>query len=578
MNQAKIITLLFIAAGLAACNGLGKMAKKSSTVQYTVTPNPLELHGDSVGITINGTYPAKYFAKKVDATVTPLIKTASGEHQFKSVTNVGEKSTTAGTKINSKTGGSFTYTGKIAYAPDMRVGDVMVKAVGTKGTTTKEFGSVKIADATIVTPLLVKHDEKAIVGKDAFQRIVPVTYDGQIYYLINTANVNSGFKVKDCGISNKTEMAAIDSAVKNFSKAPYVMKGVAVSGYASPDGTEKLNTTLAQSRSENAVKYLSGALKKNKMKVSTDSSFFTQSSTAEDWAGFQQLMQSSDLAQKDMILRIVASNSDPEAREMEIKKMGQAYTEIAETVLPKLRRAKVAVNAEKIGRSDEEIARLASSNPDSLSVEELLYAATLASDNNQKLSIYQSAERIYPQDWRTSNNIGMTMLAMNNVDGAISQFNKADQLSANNPVVKNNLGACYSRKGDRKKAAEMYAAAAGAGAEVNENQGIVDILNGNYSAAVSHFGSTNSFNASLAKLLAGDKDGAMSTIEASPDKETASGYYLKAVISARKGDAAGVTGNLSNSIAKDSSMKKMASEDREFIKWFNESAFKAIVQ
>jgi tetratricopeptide (TPR) repeat protein len=160
----------------------------------------------------------------------------------------------------------------------------------------------------------------------------------------------------------------------------------------------------------------------------------------------------------------------------------------------------------------------------------------------------------------------------------MSQFNKADQLSANNPVVKNNLGACYSAKGDRKKAAEMYAAAAGAGAEVSENQGILDIQNGNYTAAVSHFGSTNSFNAALAKLLAGDKDGAMSTLEASPDKETASGYYLKAVISARKGDVAGVTSNLSKSISKDSNMKKMAATDREFIKWYNESSFKSIVQ
>jgi len=575
MNQARLLTALFISVALMACNGLGKMAKNASKVKYEVTPNPLEMHGDSVALSVKGTYPAKYFAKKVDVAVTPSIKTAEGNHPFKTVTMVGEKSTTNGEKINSKAGGSFTYTDKIAYTPDMKAGDVMVTPVGSKGTTTKDFGGMKIADGTIVTPLLVKHDEKTIIGKDQFQRVVPVAFNGQIYYLINTSNVNTGFKVKQCGISNKTEMSALDSALKSYRVAPYSLKGIAVSGYASPDGKMDLNTKLATARTDNSVKYLSGSLKKSKMNV--DDSFFGKNSTSEDWDGFQKLMQESDMPQKDMILRIVASNTDAEAREMEIKKMGKAYTEIAENILPKLRRAKVTVNAEKTGRSDEEISRLATSAPDSLSVEEILYAGTLASGNDQKLAIYKSAERIYPQDWRTSNNVGMAMFIMNNVDGAMTQFNKADQLSANNAVVKNNLGACYSRQGDRKKAAEMYAAA-GSSPETSENMGILDIRNGNYSAAVGHYGSTPSFNASLAKLLSGDKSGALSTIDASPDKDSAMGYYLKAVISARNGDGSGVISNLTKSIGKDSGMKKMASEDREFIKWFNDAGFKGIVQ
>jgi tetratricopeptide (TPR) repeat protein len=372
-------------------------------------------------------------------------------------------------------------------------------------------------------------------------------------------------------------MASLDSAMKSYKSAPYAIKGISVSGYASPDGKEMINSELAENRSKSSAKYLSASLKKMKANVNTDSSFFTTSSTSEDWDGFQKLMQESDMQQKDMILRIVASNSDPEAREMEIKKMGKAYEEIAEGILPKLRRSRITVNAEKTGRSDEEINRLAASNPDSLSVEELLYAGALATDLNNKLSIYKSAERIYPQDWRTSNNVGMVMFMQNDVDGAMAQFNKADQLSANNPAVKNNLGAVYSRKGDRKKAAEMYAAA-GSNPETNENMGILDIRNGNYGAAVGHYGSSNTFNAALAKLLNGDKDGAMSTLEASPDKDSAQGHYLMAVISARKGDASGVTAHLSKSVALDASMKKKAAEDREFIKWFNDSTFKGIVQ
>lgn len=258
--------------------------------------------------------------------------------------------------------------------------------------------------------------------------------------------------------------------------------------------------------------------------------------------------------------------------------MGKAYTEIADNVLPKLRRSAITINADKVGRSDEQISALAKSNPDSLNVEEILYAASLTTDNNEKLAIYRSAERVYPQDWRTSNNVGSILFATGDVDGALNQFTKADQLSPSNPIIKNNLGAVYSRKGDRTNAAAAFAEANGAGTEVNENMGIIDIRNGNYSAAVGHYSGISSFNAALAKLLAGDKDGAMSTIDASTDKDSAMGSYLKAVISSRKGDNAGVVSNLTAAISKDASLKSKAAEDREFIKLFNDASFKAVVQ
>ena len=278
-----------------------------------------------------------------------------------------------------------------------------------------------------------------------------------------------------------------------------------------------------------------------------------------------------------MILRIVASNTDVDARELEIKKMGKAYTEIADKIMPKLRRSEIVLHADKMSRTDDQISALAESNPDSLSVEEILYAATLTTDNAKKLTIYKSAERIYPQDWRTSNNVGAMNFMNGDVESAMTEFNKADQLSANNPTVKNNLGACYSRKGDRKKAAEMYALA-GSAPEVNENMGILNIKNGNYSAAAGNYSASQGFNAALSKLLNNDKDGAMSTLEASPDKDSALGYYLKAVISARKGDGTGVTSNLRASIAKDPNMKAIAKEDREFIKWYNDPNFKSVVE
>ncbi|MFM7216478.1 MAG: tetratricopeptide repeat protein [Bacteroidota bacterium] len=579
MNQ-KLKVLMFTMLGLSivGCNGLGKMTKNFSTVKHEVAPNPLEMHGDSVAISIKGTYPPKYFAKKVDATATPYIKTSGSEHNFKSVTTVGEKSVTNGTKINCKAGGSFTYSDKIAYTDDMRAGDVMVKVTGMKGKKSKELGNVKIADGTIVTPLLVQHDEKTISGKDNYVRIVPANFEGTMYFLINTANVNPNFKNKDCGFNNKTEFAMIDSAYKALSLAPYVIKGVSVMGYASPDGTERINADLASDRGANSVKWFSQMLKKNKIKISPDSSFFAVSTTNEDWAGFQRLMQSSAMSQKDMILRIVASNSDPEAREMEIKKMGQAYTEIAEGVLPKLRRSAVTINADKVGRSDEEILATAKSSPDSLSLEEIVRAGSLTQDLTEQITIYRAAERIYPQDWRCSNNLGSALFQSGDIDGAMTSFSKADQLSANNPIVKNNIGACQSRKGDRKAAAASYASAAGAGPEVKSNMAILDIRNGNYSSAVSNLSGNGTFNESLAKLLSGDKDGAMSVISSSKDGASAMGEYLKAVICARKGDASGVIKNLTASIAKDANMKSKAASDREFVKWFSDANFQSVVK
>jgi tetratricopeptide (TPR) repeat protein len=585
MNKLKTLSYFILGISVAGCNGLGKMAKNYPTVKHEVTPNPLELRGDSVAVSIKGTYPPKYFAKSVDVAVTPVLKSKTNEHKFKTVTNVGEKSKNNGNKINSKAGGSFTYQDRIAYTPDMKVADLMINAVGTKGKTTKDLGSVKVADGTIVTQLLVQPDEKTIAGKDAFQRITPANMQGTIYYLINTSNVNPNFKVKECNISNKTEFAMIDSAIRTLTMAPYSLKSVNIMGYASPDGKENINADLAENRSKTTAKYIAGQMQstirktnKSKESVSADSSMFVRNTTNEDWGGFQQLMQESSLAQKDMVLRIVSSNSDPEAREMEIKKMGDAYDEIAKGILPKLRRSAITFTADKLGRTDEQINALARSNPDSLSVEELLYAASMAQDRNEKLSIYRSAERIYPQDWRTSNNVGMVLFMNGDVDGAMTEFNKADQLSSGNVIVKNNIGAAYSRQGDRKNAYSSYTSAASAGPEVNENLGIIAIRNGDYAAAVNYYGNTNSFNAALAKLLNGDKDGAMATIEASPDKDSANGLYLKAIISARKGDATGAVDNLKRSIASNPAMKSMAAEDREFVKMFNDPTFKAAVQ
>jgi Flp pilus assembly protein TadD len=304
--------------------------------------------------------------------------------------------------------------------------------------------------------------------------------------------------------------------------------------------------------------------------------FYNKVTTAEDWDGFKKAMEASTIADKDLILRVLTMYSDGETREKEIKNLAKTYTEVADKILPKLRRAVLTLNAEEKSRTDEEIKALATSTAEGLSVEELLYAATLTNDLGTKLDIYKKAEAKYPTDWRTSNNVGYIYLLQNKLNDAETHLKKADEASANNATVKNNLGIVARWKGDRKKAMELYSSATGAGAEVAYNMGIVEIQNGNYAAAVTDFGSYNTFNAALAKLLNKNTEGAISTIDNSTEKDAAIAYYLKAVAAARENKADGVNTNLKVAIQKDASFKQMAKEDAEFIKLRDNADFKAM--
>jgi Flp pilus assembly protein TadD len=317
--------------------------------------------------------------------------------------------------------------------------------------------------------------------------------------------------------------------------------------------------------------------KKMKVDTATKEGFYNIVTTAEDWDGFKKAMEASTIADKDLILRVLTMYPDGETREKEIKNLSKTYQEVAEKILPKLRRSVMTLNVDVKSRTDEQITALAASTPDSLSVEEILYAATLTQDINTKLDIYKKAEAKYPSDWRTSNNVGYIYLMQNKLNDAEAEFKKADALSANNAIVKNNMGIVARWKGDRKAAMDLYKSATSAGPEVSYNMGIIEIQNGNYPAAVTDFGSNNSFNSALAKLLNGNTEGAMSTIDNSTEKDAALSFYLKAIAGARQGKADVLTNNLKVAIQKDASFKQMAKDDAEFIKFRDNADFKALV-
>jgi len=588
--------LAFITAvGLTACDGLAKLVKNADQITYRVTPEVMTVQGDSVTIAIKGTYPAKVFPKKATVTTTPVIVYNGGEKAFTPITLIGEQVQGKGTKITNAKGGSFSYVGspKIAYTPDMKVATLELRATGQMKTKTKSMPAKKVADGIITTPLLVKSDDKVILATDTLQKVSSTSKTANIYFLIDESRI-LGKKISPAiasmyhynstavalSASNEEQLNAFKSYVTEALAKGSVLKGINVSAYASPDGELSLNTNLAEERATNSIKEMIKIFKEKNTKVdsATMESFYTKVTTAEDWDGFKTAMEASSIPDKDLILRVLTMYPDGETREREIKNLSATYTEVAERILPQLRRAVLTLNLEEKGKSDDQILQMATSATDSLSVAEILYAATLTQDLNVKAEIYKKGVKMYPNDWKTLNNLGYTYVLQNQIDEAAALFHQADSLKADNPIVKNNLGVIARKKGDRKEATALFSAATGAGAEVSYNMGIIEIQNGNYPAAVTDFGDNNSFNAALAKLLNNGVDDAITTIDNSDEKEEALSFYLKAIAGARKNSADILVTNLKSAIEKDGSFNQMANEDAEFIKFRDNADFKALVQ
>jgi tetratricopeptide (TPR) repeat protein len=568
----KILGLAVIAAvSFSSCTGLGKMAKKEATVQYTVSPNPLEMHGDSVAVTITVKYPPKYFSKKATLTITPQC----GDHKFKSATLLGEKAVGTGTKIGYKTGGSYTYTDKVAYTSDMKDADLKLSATGQVKKKTKDMPARTVGHGTIITPYLLKNDDKPIIGKDKFEKTVPKTVEGQEHFVISSTTYIPKKDLKG------DDMKAVMTFMTAHRADPNMeIKNIGVSSYASPDGETDGNAKLAEDRYNKTAKDMMAAFKDKKTGYApaTADAFYAKTVTAEDWAGFQAAVSASTIKDKDIILRVLTQYPDGDKREAEIKNMAETYNELKIDILPSLRRSMVTVNAIQHNRTDERILQLARSTPDSLSVEEILYAGTLTNDLNEKLNFYKAAEKMYGSDWRTSNNVGCILLMQNKLQDAKAEFAKADKNSPNNPIVMNNQAIVMRWEGNRKDAKAMLEKAKSAGPEVSYNLGLIAVQDGAYAEAVTDFGSNQTFNVALAKVLSGDLDGALTTLDKSPEKDDALTYYLKAVIGARKGNKDMMINNLKSAIGKDPSFKEHAASDVEFLKYRDDADFKAAIQ
>lgn len=357
---------------VSSCASLKKMKQMEENIVYKVTPEVLEAKGGMVDLKIDATIPQKYFIKKATLVATPVLKFSDGgEKAYEPKTFQGESVQGNNEVVPYAEGKTVSYNGTVAYEEGMRVSGLYVKFVGTKGASTIEYESRKIADGVIATATLVNNDPATTIGKDNFERITKETKEAAIFYLINSAEIRS----KEM---RSADIKAMEKYLKDVKAAENMeLKSIEVQSYASPDGPLKLNDKLANSRENAADKFVKNSMRKNKVDEYKNADFFKKYVVAEDWEGFKKAMEESNIRDKELILRVLSMHSDPDVREQEIKKIASVYSVVADQVLPKLRRSKFIVNVDRIGKSDEQLRELAKSNPAELNVEELLYAATL---------------------------------------------------------------------------------------------------------------------------------------------------------------------------------------------------------
>lgn len=573
MKKTKLVNLASIALValiISSCGGINKMKETAEELKYEVSPDPLVMKGGEVDYSVEAFFPEKYFNKKATLTVTPVLKYGEQRLELEPKVLQGEDVEANNEVIKYVEGGSTSMSGSFDYSEDMLRSELYVDMAATFKEETVPFGEYKIADGIIATENLVQVTPEVILIPDKFQRIIESMYVADIHYQIERSNIRSS-ELRETDIDSLN--AFLEDANSDERKE---LKGLTVSAYASPDGPMDLNERLSEDRQESARRYIEREMKRGDIEKAGEEDFFSLMKTAEDWEGFKELVQESDIEDKELILRVLSMYSDPEVREKEIKNLSATYEELADEILPKLRRSKLVAEADLIGYSDEELLGLIDTKIDTLNIEELLYAATLTDDVDKKIVIYTRASEDYPDNVRARNNLGFAYMLKGEYSSAKGAFEGAKEIEEND-VVKNNLAAIALIEGDVDVAEELLTAAMGAGEEVSYNLGIVNILKGNYEAAVNYFGNACGFNPALAKVLNDQNEAALTSINCIDDPD-AMDYYLKAVVGAKTTNDDMVFSNLRTAIGMDSDLKAHAKKDLQFYQYFENDAFKSIVE
>lgn len=545
------IAILGTALTLTSC---GKKLGQFSSDYFSVNPNPLELVGENVPGTVTGKIPANFFVKNAQVTVTPYLVFNGTEVASQPYTFQGEKVRGNNPVVSYEYGGTVTIPVNYAFQPEMAKSELELAFQVSQGSKEYVLPRVKVATGVIATAALA--DAATVtpaVAPDAFQRVINEKYAADIMFLINQANVRANQLNTDAMTEFKKELANANSDTAR------VIKEINISSYASPEGALDFNTRLAEQREKNTGEYLAGQLKKDKI---TEFGELTSQFTAEDWDGFQKLVSKSDIQDKDLILSVLSMYKDPEQREREIRNLSSVFEQLADQILPQLRYSRLTASIDVIGKSDAEISRLAASDAKQLSVEELLYAATLTDDNARRMSIYKAATEQYPNDYRAWNDLGLTQYRAGDYAAAKASFEKAAALDSKATEPMMNLGLIQMVNGNYDRANQYFGSAAGVDG-LGEALGVYYLKKGDNAAAARAFGDSKSNNAALAQILTKDYSKAKQTLAGitTPDATT---YYLMAVLGARTNNESMLTGNLRQAVKLDSSLATKAANDLEF--------------
>ncbi len=534
-------------AALTSCNGkLGAL----SADNFTVTPSPLETVGDDVPATINGRFPQKYMKKKAVVTVIPELRYAGIKTVGQPATFQGEKVVGNDQTVSYKLGGNYVMKANFPYNFLMQMGnsELYLTFDARVGKKAVNIPAVKVADGIIATSQLVYltlASANTATAADGFQREISRQQNAQIKYLISQAKV----RTSELNTTSVKDFIKMLRDIKADQKG-LALDNVEVSAYASPDGALKFNTGLAENRKGSAEKYVSDQLKKTKLNTNVDAKY-----TAEDWDGFQELVAASNIQDKEVILRVLSMYKDPEEREQQIKNLSVAFRELANEVLPELRRARLTVNYRVIGRSDDEIRAQYAADASKLSVEELLYAATLTKDAAERKAIFTKAAQLYPQDKRAYNGLAQLAYAEGNLTDAQNALNQAAGL----PEANANAALLALRQGNVNGAEALLGKALTAG-NYNEVLGNLQIARGNYAQAAQNLKGINTNSAALAQILNKDYVAAAQTLAAVPNADALTDY-LKAVLASRTGEVAQGAQALRAAIAKNANLRDLASKD-----------------
>ena len=549
--------LIVLAGAMALLTSCGGGLKSLSADNFKVNPHPLETEGGKVQATINGMFPEQYMNRKAVVTVIPELRfTKDGiqqKVQGQPATFQGEKVMGNDQVISYLLGGHYTMKTAFDYQPAMQQSDLYLTFDAKVGNKTVNVPAVKIGNGVIATSELYHQtvaSAQPCVAQDAFQRITEQKQEANIRFLIQQAELRK----------SELQSNSVQDFVKMLQQIARDQEGlnltdVEISAYASPDGGVQLNEKLANKRQQNTESYVRQQMKDAKLEGGISSEY-----TAQDWEGFQELVKASNIPDKDVILRVLSMYQDPQEREQQIKNLSQGFRELAEGVLPELRRARMTINYEVIGRDDDQIFEQYQKEASQLSVEELIYAASIATTDTEKENILKTTARLYPKDGRIYNNLGVLAMQQGKKEEAKQYFAQAGDVTE----ASANLGLMALQAGDTQTAENLIAKSAGAYG-LSEALGNLHLAQGNYALAQQDFGYHPSNSAALAQLLNKDYERAQRTLKNVKDPDAMTDY-LAAIVQARQGNRDAAASFLRSAIQKDPSLKAYADKDLEFKK------------